>query len=74
MNRAEEYKQYMSKVDEEIQQFDDLQTKGYAPWNDHPGYTIGYLNEMLKEHNLRVITVEFEAIERIVFKIEKIHE
>ena len=35
-----------------------MEKEGFRLWNDHPGYTIGFLNGMLEIHGLKIEVVE----------------
>jgi hypothetical protein len=66
----EENKSFHSSLDVENAHLLDMELKGYHFWNDHPGYTIAYLREMLKPHGLTIGVME--EGECLWFRVEKV--
>ena len=56
-------------VDESNAFIQEMEGKGYRIWNDHPGYTIEYLQEMLAPFGLRVETFAEEGNDWLWFRV-----
>lgn len=61
----------MSDVDDYNEETERLEKEGYMPWNNHPGYTIQYLDKMLEPHGLKIKTIERDD-DDLWFAVEKI--
>jgi len=62
----------MKTTDLANQRIQEMETKGYQLWNDHPGLAIEALRLMLKPHGLSLETVEDIKDHWLWFKVEKL--
>jgi hypothetical protein len=62
----------MKTIDHCNQRLQEMETRGWRLWNDHPGLTIEALRMMLKPHGLSLEIVEDVEDHWLWFKVEKL--